>query len=357
MNYKKNLIVFCPSIEEGGVEKNLINISNSLSKDLKISIITANNDKKKKFSKDIEFISTKKLNFTNKNRFLKGIVSAILLIKNFKKNCIILSFQSNIIAIVLSKFLNCKIIIRSNTSPSKYVDSFFKKILFKFFFKISNKIIVNSKEFNKEFYKYFNIRPVTIYNPIENISYLKKMSFKKANIKLFKNDKSLKILSIGRLVKQKDHMTILKAINNIKHKRKIKLFLIGKGDQKDLLKKYIKKNNLYKIIKLLGYKKNIYPYLKKADLFILSSKYEGLPNTLIEALSFGIPIFSTNCKTGPKEILNKSKYGTLFKVGDYKTLSNLILNFKKKKKVSFFNDKRFNYERIIRKYKIVINSI
>ena len=59
MNYKKNLIVFCPSIEEGGVEKNLINISNSLSKDLKISIITANNDKKKNFQKILNLFQQK----------------------------------------------------------------------------------------------------------------------------------------------------------------------------------------------------------------------------------------------------------------------------------------------------------
>ena len=125
----------------------------------------------------------------------------------------------------------------------------------------------------------------------------------------------------------------------------------------NLLNIFICLKNVNKFVKIYKNIENPNFFYKKADLFILSSKYEGLPNTLIEALSFGIPIFSTNCKTGPKEILNKSKYGTLFKIGDYKTLSNLILNFKKKKKVSFFNDKRFNYERIIRKYKIVINSI
>ena len=356
MRYKKSLIFFCPSLEEGGVEKNLINISNSLSKNYKVSIITANKDKKKFFSKNIKFISTKKFNFNNINRFLKGIVSSILLFKNFRRNDIIFSFQSNVLAIILAKFLKGKVIIRSNTSPSKYVNSLFKKILFKLFFKASDKIVVNSEEFKKEFYKFFKIKPIIIYNPIENISYLRKMSYKK-KIKLFKNRNTLTILSVGRLVKQKDHMTILRAINNIKFKKKIKFYLIGKGDQKDLLQEYIRKNNLSKIIKLLGYQKNIYPYLKQADLFVLSSKYEGLPNTLIEALSFGVPILSTDCKTGPKEILNEPKHGKLFKVGDYMSLSNLILKFKKKKNVTFFNDNRFNYEKIIKKYKNLINSI
>ena len=358
MKYKKNLLIFCPSIEEGGVEKNLFNISNSLTKEYNVSLITANKDKKKYFSKSIKFITTKNLNLNKKSRFLKNVIASILLFKYLNKKNIVFSFQSNILAIAISKIFCNKVIVRSNTSPNKYVKNIFKRIIFFFFFNLADKVIVNSKEFAKEFYKFFKIKPITIYNPIENISYLKKQSNKDVKVNFFKDkNNTLKILSIGRLVRQKDHLTILRAINEIKDKKKIKFCLIGKGNQEYMLKKFIKTNNLSGIVKLIGYKKNIYPYLKNSDLFILSSIYEGLPNTLIEALSFGIPILSTNCKTGPKEILNKKKYGKLFNVGDYIKLSKLILKFNKKKKISFVNDERFNYKKIINQYKNVINSI
>ena len=92
-------------------------------------------------------------------------------------------------------------------------------------------------------------------------------------------------------------------------------------------------------------------------LFILSSKYEGLPNTLIEALTFGLNIISTDCKTGPKEILKNGKFGKLFKVGDYKKLSELILFSKKRNKSKIFKDFRFNQKTNILKYKKILQEI
>ena len=98
-----------------------------------------------------------------------------------------------------------------------------------------------------------------------------------------------------------------------------------------------------KNVKLIGYKKNIYPYYKKADLFILSSLYEGLPNTLIEANYFNLKIISSNCKTGPKEILKSNKNSKLFKVGDFNELAKFILLTKFKEKKKFTIDKRFDF--------------
>lgn len=356
-NYKKKLQFFCPSIEEGGVEKNLFNIANKLSDDFDISIITANNNKKKFFNKKIKFISTKNKKFNRSNRFIKSLLSTILFIRNYNRKNIIFSFQSNIIAIFLSKIMFNKIIVRSNTSPNKYAKNLFKRCLLRIFFNFADKIVVNSKEFKNEFFKYFKINAVTIYNPVEKKNYLLKKANKKINFRFFNNSNGcIKVLSIGRLVEQKDHITILKAINKIKNKKKIKFCLIGKGYLEDNLKHYIKKRKLSEIVKIIGYRNNIYPYIKKADLFVLSSLYEGLPNILIEALSFGIPIFSTNCRTGPKEILKNYKNSKLFKIKDHKNLSKMLISFKPVKK-NFTYDKRFDFEKNIQLYKNLINSI
>ena len=75
------------------------------------------------------------------------------------------------------------------------------------------------------------------------------------------------------------------------------------------------------------YTSNPFPYIKDSDLFVLSSTFEGLPNVLLEALTLGKPIISSNCPTGPNEILSYGKGGQLFKIGDYKSLSKKdILN-------------------------------
>ncbi len=355
--YKKKIQFFCPSIEEGGVEKNLFNITNNLSDDFDISIITANNDKKKFFNKKIKFISIKNNKFNKSSRLIKSLLSAMLFFKNYDRRNILISFQSNIIAIILSKIMFNKVIVRSNASPHIYAKNVFKRYLLRIFFNLANKIIVNSNEFKNEFLKYFKLNSVVIYNPVESKSYLMKKSNKKINFSFFKNTSSyIKILSIGRIVKQKDHLTILRAINKIKYKKKIRFCLIGKGYLENNLQYYIKKKGLDKIVKIIGYKENIYPYIVKSDLFILSSLYEGLPNTLIEARSFGIPIFSTNCKTGPKEILKKYKYGKFFKIKDHNNLSKLLMSFKPIKK-KFTYDRRFDFEKNIQLYRNIINSV
>lgn len=356
MKSKLNVIFFCPSIEEGGVEKNLVNTVNGLKDNFNISLITANFNKKKFFKKKINFISPGNNFFNKKKRIIKSLVCIYLFLKNFLfAKIIIISFQANTLAILLGKLFFKKVIIRSNTSPNTYAKNKFKRIVMKFFFKLSNEVLVNSYHFKREFIKYFSVYPIVIYNSIGPKNYLLKKFNKKINFNFFdKSKKSLKILSIGRLVHQKDHITILRALKLVKQKRKVKFCLIGKGDLEKKIKSYIKNNNLSNYIKLLGYKDNIYPYLKKSDLFILSSLYEGSPNTLIEALTFGLKIISTNCKTGPKEILKKEKFGKLFKVGDYKQLSKLIINTKKNTKKKVIFDSRFDYENMLNKYRSII---
>ena len=107
-------------------------------------------------------------------------------------------------------------------------------------------------------------------------------------------------------------------MNLLKIKKvKFKCVIIGRGILKNFLKKEIIKYNLEKKILLIGYKKNAENYISDSDIFILTSKYEGLPNVLIEAQKYDIPIISSNCPTGPSENLLNGRLGDLFKVGDY----------------------------------------
>ncbi len=338
MNNQKKILIFTPSIEDGGVEKNLYNLTNFFSKRIKnISLITANNNKKNNFNKRIDFISPNNNFWNNRNRFLKTSISIILFLNFFFKEeseIIIFSFNSNLYAILLAKIFNCKILIRSNASPHGYSNNFFKKKIFINILKLADEIIVNSFDFKKQMKIKFNVKSTCIYNPLENINYLKKLAIKKINFNYFKS-KQLKIISVGRLVKQKDHITLLKAINILSKKIKFKLLIMGNGEEKINLINFVKEKKLYKSIKIIPYQKNPYPYIYQSNLLILSSLYEGLPNVLLEALALKKFIISSNCPSGPKEILANQKYGELFEVKNYKQLS---------KKIEFFhnNKKKFN---------------
>ena len=357
----KKLILFMPFIGGGGVEKNLFLISNFLSKKInKLRICTISRKYEKKFNSKIKFIYPKKNYSENLNIRVKYLICLYELYKYLKsnRNSVVISFQANIYCIIICKLLNIKVLVRSNSSPLGWYHNNLKKFIYQRIIKLADKVIVNSLDFKKQMETNFNIKVENIFNPL-NVNEIKKKSKEKINYNFF--NKGLKIINIGRLTDQKDQITLLKSINLLKDKIKIKLLIIGSGIEQNNLKKYIKNNNLGNCVKIKKFLNNPYPYILKSDLFVLSSKYEGLPNVLLEAAALKKFIISTNCPTGPKEILLNGKGGHLFNVGDYKKLSKLILLFLKNKsqlknKINFTykNLDRYDLNKNLMKYYLLI---
>ena len=360
----KNIIIFMPFIGIGGVEKNLFVISNYLTKKIKnVSICTVSNDKKKKFNKNIKFISPKRKIFNNLHIRLKYLICLYLLFKLFvkKRDYTVISFQANIYCILLCKLFKIQIIVRSNSSPSGWSHNFFKRYVYKKIISMANEVIVNSEDFKKEMEKKFNIRVNCIYNPLDIREIKRKSKFDIKN-KFFKKD-YLKVINIGRLTKQKDHLTILKAINELKKKINIQLLIIGRGEERSNLQNYINENKLYNQIKIIEPNTKVFSYLKLSDLFILSSKYEGLPNVLLEAAVLKKFIISTNCPTGPREILDNGKNGLFFKIGDYLDLKRkIIFYYKNKNKLKrktnnlYKSLSKYSFDYNLNKYWKIINN-
>ena len=435
---KKKIILFIPSIEGGGVEKNFFLITNYLCKTFNdITVITSSkyeaksklNSKIKLIGPNHSFLKTKsrypkyflcllyliKFLMTNKHvlvfafqangyasviskifrttiitrsnsssdgwsknilkfflyKFLlklpdpKYFLCLLYLIKFLmtNKHVLVFAFQANGYASVISKIFRTTIITRSNSSSDGWSKNILKFFLYKFLLKLPDEVIVNSYEFKKELDNKFNINTTVIYNPLNKKEIIKE-SKKKLNLKFFKKN-DLKLITVGRLVDQKDQITLLKAINLIKKKVNFKLLIIGRGNEETRLKIFIDKNKITKFVKIVPFQKNPYKFIIKADLFILTSKFEGLPNVLLEAQSLKKYIISTNCPTGPKEILLNGRLGDLVKVQDYKKLASKILIFNKEKnkkstydKINFSFKKlsRFDYISNMKKYEMVLQK-
>jgi len=360
MSITQNLIIFMPFIGDGGVEKNLFIISNFLTKKIKkVKICTVSFNKKNRFEKNIEFIGPKNTFFNKLNIRVKYLIALLYLFKYLikNKNSIVFSFQANIYCIVLCKILNIKIIVRSNSSPSGWYHNFLKKKIYKKIISKANFVIVNSKEFKKQMEKDFSIKVNCIYNPLDKINILNKLRSGKKNKFFFVNKKILKLINLGRLTQQKDQITILKASKILKKFIDFRLLICGKGEEEEKLKQYILKNQLMKNVKLINFIKNPFKLINQSDLFILSSKYEGLPNVLLEAALLKKPIISTNCPTGPKEILLNQKGGLFFEGGNSHDLVKKILFAVKNKKmmkqkafVAYKNLYKYDYDLNLKKY-------
>lgn len=362
MNNK--IIIFLPSIEGGGVEKNFFIISNFLAKNLKkVYVISADKISKKKLN-NVEIINPKLKFWSNAGRFRKYLICILLLSITLLKNkkIPILSFQANIYAIIICKIFRTKIVVRSNSDPSGWSKNLLKKIIFKLFLNLADQVIVNSEDLKKNFYNQYKVNSKCIYNPLD-FKRIYNLSKKRIDFPFF-SENSLNIVSIGRLVDQKQQIILIQALNKIKKKINFRAIIIGQGKLKNLLNNKIAEFNLSKKIKIINFKKNPYNILKKSDLLIHTAKYEGLPNVLLEALVLKKFVISSNCPTGPREILDNGKGGLLFKVGNFKELSKKIIFYndnKKKLKKKLFHARKmlykFNINENLNKYLAIIKKI
>jgi glycosyltransferase involved in cell wall biosynthesis len=131
-------------------------------------------------------------------------------------------------------------------------------------------------------------------------------------------------LAVGRFTQQKDFPTLLRAIAEVRDRRSVRLLVLGDGPERGRLEALVSELGLDDIVRLPGWVVNPYPYMARTDVFVLSSRWEGLPSVLIEALFCGAPVVATDCPSGPMEILEGGRHGVLVPVGDVRALADGI---------------------------------
>ena len=354
----KKIIIFYPSFERGGVEIILINLINFfLKKKIKVVLIASNIKKgviKSKLFKSKK-IEPSRISFLP-DRINKALSASIVLkneIKNSKKkNTIILSLQGSSLAIIISKFLGFKIVVRNAEDPlhsTIHAENKIQSIIILFlkilFYNFADKIITNSKGSGNSLKKILiqkkKIHP--IYNP-----YLKKL------IRNSSHKRNDNLLSVGRLAKQKDFYNLIIAFSIIKDEiPNYKLVIVGDGELKNKLQKLVNNFGLNKRVILTGWKTNLKKYYLNSKLFILNSLYEGLGNVLIDAVNYNLPIITTNCKSGPNEIIDYGNGGFLVPIKNPRLLSKKILFCLKNYDISLKKSK--NAKKKIKRFDCEIN--
>ncbi len=133
------------------------------------------------------------------------------------------------------------------------------------------------------------------------------------------------VLGVGRLTKQKGFATLIRAFADIRQARPAKLVILGEGEDRAGLQGLVDELGLTQDVDMPGFVDNPFAYMANADVFVLSSVWEGLPGVLIQALACGCPVVSTDCPSGPSEVLEGGRYGELVPVGDAAALAAAVL--------------------------------
>ena len=165
----------------------------------------------------------------------------------------------------------------------------------------------------------------TVYNPI-GIDYIKRKSKEPISHRWLAGPDCPVIVAIGKLIKRKDFATLLRAFARLVSKRNARLIVLGEGRFRSDLLSLANRLGLAECVDFPGFAENPFAFLSKADLFVLSSRNEGLPTVLIEAMVCGCPVVSTDCDFGPREILEDGRHGPLVPVGEPETLASAMLS-------------------------------
>lgn len=354
---KNKVIIFYPSFESGGVEKNLINLSKFLlKKGFNLDIITNEKFLNKKKNKLLNFyiVNRSKFLFFLPYRWNIGFSSIKKLIKVLKESnknkTIIHSMQSSMISIIICKLFGFKIVARNSEDPisstfysTNKIQAYLVFIMRFFIYNWADGIITNSKGSANSLKKFMirNDKVCYVYNP-----YL--TSEKISEGKRFYN-KTNTIVSVGRLTKQKNFELLILAFYDFSQiKKNYKLIIIGRGNKKKSLIRLIHKLKLTKKVQLKGFIKKPNKFIRSAKLFVLPSLYEGLGNVLIDAINLNTPCIATNCKSGPAEILLNGRGGYLIENNNRNKLSEKMIyalnNYKESvKKNSLAKKKNYRF--------------
>ena len=249
-----------------------------------------------------------------------------------------------LILLVLFNF-KCKFVLRISGFPKLNI---FRKFLWKLAGKKLHKILtptIDTKEMLVKNKIFKRDQTILLRDPIIDINEINFLKKKKEQEQIV----SPYILTIGRLTEQKNQKFLINGFKNIKNKfPNLTLVIIGVGELNQNLIEQVKRLNLNKDVKFLGYKKNIFNYFKDALCFVLSSNWEDPGFVLIESAASKIPIISSDCKNGPKEFILNDERGYLYKNNNMASFEEKFLEFQND---NFKNDKIIIKNKIFNAFK------
>ncbi|NMA90754.1 MAG: glycosyltransferase [Amphibacillus sp.] len=367
---KIKILFFIYQMGAGGAARTLLNIINNLDREKYQPVLVTldyNGSYESEIKDDVIF---KKV---NTQRLSRSIFKLAKIIRTEKINVVFSTIpRVNTIAILAThlSFTKAKCVVREASNLDGNFIERLKLRAFGCIYKLSDQVISLSEGVKKNLVERYKLKPKdikVIYNPIDINEIQNKIATEQLKSEyqaLFQSDRKT-IINVGRLVPQKDQATLIKAFAKINEQIKSRLIILGEGPLLEDLTTLTQDLNVSEHVHFVGFQHNPYLFFESADLFVLTSKFEGFGHVLAEALATGTPVVSTNCKSGPAEILENGKYGRLVEVGNVDEIAEnilAILNLAKQPLNDIINKgyqrvQFFNADKIVKQYQSTFENL
>jgi glycosyltransferase involved in cell wall biosynthesis len=306
---KQKVLFVLPSLHGGGAQRVMVTLLKHLNRqkfDIYLALVAKNGAYLSEVPTDVIVYDL------GAGRVRHAFKPLLQLIHKLKPDTVFSTLgHMNLALILLKAFMPSKtrLIVREACIVSEFIrDSKYNKVwtlLYKYLYKRSDKIICQSKYMMNDLIENFNIpkkKILQIYNPVDIIGLNKRAS---SGDNPFGQDSNyINIIAIGRLSQEKGYDRLINSVPQLlKLKPNSKVWILGEGPLEEQLIKLRDSLGLYDHVKFVGFQENPYLWLKHADLFVLSSYYEGLPNVLLEAIACGCPVITVDHPGGTREIM------------------------------------------------------
>jgi glycosyltransferase involved in cell wall biosynthesis len=331
---KERLAIFLPGLYDGGAERTLLNLAEGIAArgfPVDLVLARAEGPYMAEIPASVRVIDLKAV------RVMMCLPALVHYLRSERPVALLSTLYANIIAVWARRIVGFpqRVVLNEQnnlTSVSNGEKDLRWKLypeLAKWFYPWANGITAVSKGVADDLSQAIKLSPShiqVIYNPIVTPE-LQKKSKAFFDHPWFRTGEPPVILGVGRLTAQKAFNVLIEAFAQVRKSQPARLLILGEGEERPMLEALIRRLGLEQDIELPGFVSNPYPYMAHATLFVLSSRWEGLPTVLVEAMSLRTPVIATDCPSGPQEILRNGKYGHLVPVDDSSALALAIQNF------------------------------
>jgi glycosyltransferase involved in cell wall biosynthesis len=328
---KERLAIFLPGLYDGGAERTLLNLAEGLaSKGYPVDLVLA----RAEGPYMTEIPDSVRVVDLKASRVLTCLPALIHYLRSEHPTALLATLYANIVAVWARRLTGIpKRVVLNEQNTLSSVSTGEKDLRWKlypelarWFYPWSDGITAVSKGVADDLAQATKVSPDhiwVVYNPIVTPDLMKKAAVPLEH-PWFRPGEPPVVLGVGRLTAQKAFNVLIEAFAQVRKSQHARLLILGEGEERSMLEAQIRQLGLEQDIQLGGFVSNPYPYMAHAALFVLSSRWEGLPTVLVEAMSLRTPVIATDCPSGPREILRDGQYGTLVPVEDPRALAKAM---------------------------------
>lgn len=318
----KRVTIYLPNLDGGGAERIMVSVANgiaALGHTVDLVLASATGTYLSEVSDTVNVVDL------GKRRVLASLPALTRYLRSNAPDAVLSAINhSNIVALLAHKLAGsrCRIVVSERNAPSRSLAggpvATLMRVLTSKLYPSADAIVCVSQGVQREMEDLLKLPPeklTTIYNPLE-IDRIASLRDALTGHEWLDQKTAPVIVAVGRLTEQKDYPTLLRAFALLRQDRTAKLIVVGEGEDRTRLETLASELAIAADVEFVGFKQNPFAWMAASDLYVLSSAWEGLPGALLQAMACGARIVSTDCRTGPDEILENGRWGRLVPVGD-----------------------------------------